>query len=340
MAAVTRFGSRANLPSSGLTQGELLFTLDRGTLYAALSGEQNTPVVPAVGELVALLGSGVVSSQDYIMIHDADEPGIQAKKILVSELLLGLGGVPSSEKGAANGVATLGADSKIPLSQLPDAILGALRYQGTWNASTNTPSIPTASSSNRGYYYVVSVSGSSSVDGESDWQAGDWIVSNGSSWGKVDNSDKVSSVAGKTGAVTLVSGDVGLGNVDNTSDADKPVSTSQQAALDLKANKSQESWTAATLQNGWSNFGSGYQAARFFKDELGVVHLEGLVAGGSLGAAVFTLPAGYRPSAHLILPVANANYYGEVTINSSGQVVSWGGGNSNWLSLSGISFRV
>ena len=45
----------------------------------------------------------------------------------------------------------------------------------------------------------------------------------------------VDSVAGKTGVVALIKGDVGLGNVDNTSDADKPVSTAQQSALDLKA---------------------------------------------------------------------------------------------------------
>jgi hypothetical protein len=45
----------------------------------------------------------------------------------------------------------------------------------------------------------------------------------------------VQSVAGKTGTVTLAKGDVGLGNVDNTSDANKPVSTAAQAALDLKA---------------------------------------------------------------------------------------------------------
>jgi hypothetical protein len=42
----------------------------------------------------------------------------------------------------------------------------------------------------------------------------------------------VTSVASKTGAVTLVKGDVGLGNVDNTSDASKPISTAQQTALD------------------------------------------------------------------------------------------------------------
>ena len=46
----------------------------------------------------------------------------------------------------------------------------------------------------------------------------------------------VTSVSGKTGAVTLAKGDVGLGNVDNTSDANKPVSTAQQAALNGKEN--------------------------------------------------------------------------------------------------------
>lgn len=46
----------------------------------------------------------------------------------------------------------------------------------------------------------------------------------------------VTSVNGKTGAVTLVKADVGLGNVDNTSDANKPISTATQTALDKKAN--------------------------------------------------------------------------------------------------------
>lgn len=45
----------------------------------------------------------------------------------------------------------------------------------------------------------------------------------------------VASVAGKTGVVTLAKADVGLANVDNTSDANKPVSTATQTALDGKA---------------------------------------------------------------------------------------------------------
>jgi hypothetical protein len=48
----------------------------------------------------------------------------------------------------------------------------------------------------------------------------------------------VRAVAGKTGAVTLAKADVGLGEVDNTSDAAKPVSTATQMALNGKANNS------------------------------------------------------------------------------------------------------
>jgi hypothetical protein len=53
-------------------------------------------------------------------------------------------------------------------------------------------------------------------------------------WKEITASGAVASVAGKTGTVTLVKGDVGLGNVDNTSDASKPVSTAQQTALNAK----------------------------------------------------------------------------------------------------------
>ena len=48
----------------------------------------------------------------------------------------------------------------------------------------------------------------------------------------------VTSVAGKTGAVTLSKSDVGLGNVNNTSDANKPISNATQNALNLKADTS------------------------------------------------------------------------------------------------------
>ncbi|GEM_PF-1153653 len=53
----------------------------------------------------------------------------------------------------------------------------------------------------------------------------------------------VTSVAGRTGVVTLAKADVELNNVDNTSDANKPVSTAQQTALNLKANLASPTFT-------------------------------------------------------------------------------------------------
>ena len=66
----------------------------------------------------------------------------------------------------------------------------------------------------------------------------------------------VDSVAGKTGVVTLVKGDVGLGNVDNTSDAAKPISTATQTALDLKATSS----SVTTLSNDIGSTSTDYVA--------------------------------------------------------------------------------
>jgi hypothetical protein len=56
----------------------------------------------------------------------------------------------------------------------------------------------------------------------------------------------VSSVNSLTGAVTLTKANVGLGNVDNTSDVNKPVSTAQQNALNLKANTANPTFTGAS----------------------------------------------------------------------------------------------
>jgi hypothetical protein len=122
------------------------------------------------------------------------------------------GYIPTTEKGVANGVATLDGSGTVPISQLPSAVIGALSYQGTWNASTNTPTL-TSSVGTKGYYYVVSVAGSTNLNGVTDWQVGDWAVYNGSAWQKIDNTDAVTSVNGYTGTVVLGYGDITTGVV-------------------------------------------------------------------------------------------------------------------------------
>jgi hypothetical protein len=87
---------------------------------------------------------------------------------------------------------------------------GDLNYQGTWNASTNTPTL-TSSTGTKGYYYVVDVSGSTNLNGITDWKVGDWAIFNGTVWQKVDNTDAVTSVNGQVGTVVLTTTDVAEG---------------------------------------------------------------------------------------------------------------------------------
>ena len=170
--------------------------------------------------------------------------------------------VKRSEMGVANGVATLDDNGKVPDSQLPDSVLGNVKFMGTWNASTNTPELVEGNEEDNGHYYIVDVPGSQFGF---DFDAGDWVINSNGSWSKVDNVDAVKSINGKDGIVELVIEDipdlrdeldskasqvdleahtsntenphnvtkeqVGLGNVDNTSDMDKPISTATLDAL-------------------------------------------------------------------------------------------------------------
>jgi len=61
------------------------------------------------------------------------------------------------------------------------------------------------------------------------------VIMRNSNVGTEGAAPTVDSVNGQQGTVVLTKSDVGLGNVDNTSDANKPISTATQTALDGKA---------------------------------------------------------------------------------------------------------
>jgi len=104
-------------------------------------------------------------------------------------------------------------DSIASLQSQITAMAGFVNYEGTWNASTNTPTLA-SSVGTKGDYYVVSVTGTTNLNGVTAWTQGDWAIFNGSAWEKVDNTDLVTSVAGRTGAITLTTADVsGLGTI-------------------------------------------------------------------------------------------------------------------------------
>ena len=182
---------------------------------------------------------------------------------------IGLGNVTNdaqikrSEMGVPKGVATLGEDGKVPESQLPDSVLGNVKYQGVWDAVNNVPKLELNDFDSNGHYYIAINKGSQFGY---DFDPGDWVINSNGRWVKIDNVDSVKSVNGQIGIVELgiedipnlketldskatnddfnrhltdyknphkvTKAQVGLGNVDNTADLDKPVSNATQALID------------------------------------------------------------------------------------------------------------
>ena len=102
------------------------------------------------------------------------------------------------------GLDILDANDKIELAYLPDSITSALTYIGTWDASTNTPTIPAAGAGNQNNMYKVAVAGSTDIDGITTWNVGDLLISNGTVWQRVPATDvSIVSVNGQTGIVTI-----------------------------------------------------------------------------------------------------------------------------------------
>jgi hypothetical protein len=142
-------------------------------------------------------GTGATTLTGYV--KGAGTTALTASSTIPNTDITGLGTASTKDAGAANGVATLDAGGKVPVSELPAAVLGALNYQGTWDASTNTPTL-TSSVGTKGYYYVVSVAGNTNLNGITDWLVGDWAVYNGTVWQKVDNTDAGGDVVGPASA--------------------------------------------------------------------------------------------------------------------------------------------
>ena len=97
-----------------------------------------------------------------------------------------------------------------------------------------------------------------------------------------------------------------------------------------------------TLLNGWANFNTDtYQGASYYKDPFGLVHLSGMVSGGTVtaGTGLFTLNEGYRPAKTEIFLCITANGYGSIRIDKNGTVVLRSGADATWTSLSGIVFK-
>jgi microcystin-dependent protein len=105
-------------------------------------------------------------------------------------------------KDQPNGYAGLDMSGKIPISSLASQ---PLIFRGCWDAATNTPTLVSGVGTN-GDYWLVSVAGTTNLDGYNSWSVGDAALFKAGTpgfWSRLDHVSEVVSVNGQTGVVSL-----------------------------------------------------------------------------------------------------------------------------------------
>ena len=120
-------------------------------------------------------------------------------------------GIPLTQRAVANGVATLGVDGRLTTSQIPSSLVGAIVFQGGWDAANNTPTLSDGTGTT-GYQYIVTIGGTRDLGhGSEVYAPGDTVTYGANVWNHVESSSPISSVSGNlhmqvsptTGAVVV-----------------------------------------------------------------------------------------------------------------------------------------
>ncbi len=133
----------------------------------------------SAAEVRTLIGAGTSSSSGVTSVASGNTNTLTKTGTTSVTLTPKTAAVTSSSSNLATGAQIQKA--------INDALTGVLQFEGTWNASTNSPSLA-SNVGTSGDYYIVSVAGSTNLNGITDWQIGDWAVFANTTWTKVDNS--------------------------------------------------------------------------------------------------------------------------------------------------------
>jgi hypothetical protein len=186
-----------------------------------VSGYTDEEARDAIALALRTSGGITVSSDDVANTITLSTDNTIATKTYVDTAVSNLGStsdstyVPISEVGQPDGIATLDENSRIPLAQLGNLIDGAPAALDTLNEL--------AAAINDDASYAAGITTALGLKAP--------IAS--------------PTFTGTVGGITKDM--VGLANVDNTTDANKPVSTATQTALDLKANLASPTLTGTPL---------------------------------------------------------------------------------------------
>lgn len=238
---------------TGSTTGSLtgLTTTAKTDLVASINEvNAKTVTIPSASETVAGVAQVATQAETTAGTIDTDmvSPLKLAQKLTawaqpLSANLTSLAGVASSAFGRARladvdaaaaktalglaTVATTGSASDITTGTLPSSVLPPLAINDVFTVASQAAML--ALTAQRGDVAIR-------TDNSRSYILSTDVPGTLADWKQLTAGGDVLSVAGRTGTVVLTSTDVGLGNVNNTSDANAPVSTAQAAAdaLNLK----------------------------------------------------------------------------------------------------------
>ncbi|NTD85498.1 hypothetical protein [Agrobacterium tumefaciens] len=225
-----------------------------------------------------LTGYGITNAYTQIEV-DTLLSGRQLKLNYVPEDL--------AKKGQANGYAPLGPDGKIAGDYLP--LDGS--FKGTYNAATNVPPIASGSGT-QGDFWIVSVGGTVAADNVGAVSAGDQIRRGPEVWQRVPTFNAVTSVAGKTGTITLGSEDLADGGDFGRQAFAAETADDAKALLAIKAEDVSDfstRWTS-DFQGATSVYGRSLASAAGSSDARTLL---------GLGSAATQASSSFAPSAHV-----------------------------------------
>jgi hypothetical protein len=205
----------------GLSNGGTARSLVMQPGAVVWSGADGLYVSPAgaLGQVLVSGGTGSPAWGSALILSDqpanvmfsgpVSGPDAEASFRLMVNADLPNSGVTANTYGSSTAIPVMTVNAKGVITSVSTvSFTGGLTYSGAWNASTNTPTLVSSAGTN-GYYYIVSVAGTTNLDGITDWQVGDWAIFNGVTWQKIDQTNSVSSVNGQVGAVVLTASDIG-----------------------------------------------------------------------------------------------------------------------------------
>lgn len=241
---------------------------------------------------------------------------------------------------------TTQAATAAALKSAYDTVNGALtthKNDTTVHLTTADRTILTKANKFKGYYETETALNKAHPTGE----AGDYAIVNttdtvwiwdedkegGAGWKDGAGKGSVISVNNMTGEVVLTKSNIGLGNVDNTSDKNKPVSTAQQAALDRKVDIAGDTMTGnlAISSSASAQTGLIVQERGYLGDAFKVC---GMFSGEGdsnkfriLGSATNSNTASFKTLLEIGLSTGNALFLSTVdsTSSTSGGLRSSGG---------------